>query len=149
MLTSRLRPSLISRTASSLGTTVLLAIVVSLSFAAGAAAEDKVAPVKKSVSAGSGGPSFTCGVCDDGYTPLHGAGWQICWRQAPAQGLIIQHVCFQGQTVLFEASQPFVIVPYKQFRARFKDGLGNFCGGVPYLTTTPTIAAVEPDEENP
>src|SRR5260370_42060045 len=87
---------------------VWLTMFVSLSFAANAAAQEKGASEKPTVPAGPGGPSFTCGVCDDGYTPLDGAGWQICWRQAPQQGLVIQHVCFQQQTVLFGASPPFV-----------------------------------------
>lgn len=149
MQIQRLEPSRIRSVAVSLITTVCLAIVMSLSFAAGAVAQERVKPAKGSARAGSGGPSFKCGVCDDGYTALKGAGWQICWRQAAGQGLIIQHVCFQGQTVLFEMSQPFVIVPYKNFAARFKDGLGAFCGGVPYQLTTPTVAQVQPDEDNP
>jgi len=94
-------------------------------------------------------PSFTCGVCDGGYTPLNGAGWQLCWRQAPNQGLVIQHVCFKGQTVMFQASQPFVIVPYHNYSAQFKDGLGATCGGVPYALITPTVATLSADEENP
>jgi len=94
-------------------------------------------------------PSFTCGECPGGSTPLTGAGWQLCWRQAPQQGLVIRNVCFQRQQVLFEASQPFVIVPYHDLSAQFKDGLGPTCGGVAYVLITPTVAALEPDDENP
>jgi hypothetical protein len=149
MRMSRLKFAPFAPAAAHLAATIWLAIVVGLTFAAGAAAQENNASTKHGVSAGPGGPAFTCGVCDDGYTPLNGAGWQICWRTAPGQGLVLQHVCFQQQTVLFEASQPFVIVPYKRFAARFKDGLGSTCGGVPYVQTTPTSATVGPDDENP
>lgn len=95
------------------------------------------------------GPAFDCGVCDKGYTPLNGANWQLCWRQAPNQGLVIQHACFYNKQVLSEASQPFVIVPYHNLVARFKDGFGNACGGVPYRLTTDTVATAGPDDDNP
>jgi hypothetical protein len=51
---------------------VWLTMLVSLSFAANAAAQEKGASEKPIVAGGPGGPSFTCGVCDDGYTPLNG-----------------------------------------------------------------------------
>src|SRR5258708_2235921 len=132
---------------SSLVATVMCSVVwVMLLFPPPVGAQDKARAGQPGVAVV---PSFTCGVCDGGYTPLNGASWQLCWRQAPNQGLVIQHACFKGQTVLYQASQPFVIVPYHNYSAQFKDGLGATCGGVPYALITPTVATLSADEENP
>lgn len=123
-----------------------LTLVASLVCAANVAAQEKRTGAR---APNAPVTSFECGVCDAGYTPLSGANWILCWRQAAEQGLVIQHACFQRQPVLFEASQPFVIVPYHNRAAQFKDGLSAKCGGVPYVQITPTVAVVGADDDNP
>jgi hypothetical protein len=97
-------------------------------------------------------PSFSCGVCPSDFTALNGAGWNLCWRQQAQQGLVIRHVCFKNQRVLFQMTQPFVLVPYhgNPPSPTFKDGLNPQCGGVAYVELPgTTVAAVSSDDDNP
>ena len=76
------------------------------------------------------------------------AGWtvtyQIPWTDH--QGLVISKAQFDTgtgpRTVLFRASQPFVLVPYHSGSPTFKDGLGATCGGVGYTPLIPTAPNV-------
>lgn len=49
----------------------------------------------------------------------------------------ITSVSFKGNTVLFKASQPFVLVPYHGNFPTFKDGLAYSCGAAPFTSMTP------------
>ncbi len=94
--------------------------------------------------------SFVCGVCDPGFASLSGANWDLCWQQAFQQGIRIRNVCFMGQKVLYEATQPFILAPYHGRNPLYKDGLSPQCGGASLsLIPNTTVATVSTDDENP
>src|SRR5215207_6771730 len=70
------------------------------------------------------------------------ADWTVSWSISPLYGggLVISNASFRGTSVLFQASQPFVLVPYHGHSPTFKDGLGyGACGsGISFTAMRPT-----------
>lgn len=70
------------------------------------------------------------------------ADWTFNWSipQLYGGGLVISNARFKGTSVLYQATQPFVLVPYHGHSPTFKDGLGfGACGqGVSYTAMIPT-----------
>jgi hypothetical protein len=99
------------------------------------------------VKTGSQPPDIACNV---GWTPLSGAGWDLCYRNTSNHGIEISPANFHGKSVIFAVSQPFVLVPYRGHNPRYKDGLGATCGGAAYSFIPGTLSAgVFVDDENP
>jgi len=67
------------------------------------------------------------------------ADWSVCYAipSLKGGGMEITAASFKGKTVLFKASQPFVLVPYHGNCPTFKDGLSYSCGAAPFTSMTP------------
>ena len=68
------------------------------------------------------------------------AGWTFTWSIPNnwGGGLVISKANFNNTSVLYKATQPFVLVPYHGNSPHFKDGLNN--QGAPYTPVLPTSA---------
>jgi Cu2+-containing amine oxidase len=71
------------------------------------------------------------------------AGWTFSWAVpvlSGGGGLVINNASYQGTSVLYQASQPFVLVPYHGDSPTFKDGLNpGACGsGIGFTAMVPT-----------
>lgn len=79
------------------------------------------------------------------------AGWEFCWENTLDHGIEIGQARFNGKSVFYSISQPFVLVPYQGHDPRYKDGLRGTasCGGTPYKTISGPTAAWLSDDDNP
>ncbi len=72
------------------------------------------------------------------------ADWTFSWSIPLLQGggLVISLADFKGSRVLYNATQPFVLVPYHSDNPTFKDGLNTgACGqGIAFTSMVPTAA---------
>lgn len=89
--------------------------------------------------------------CPSGFVgPVVGSGWELCYRNTSDHGIEVSPARFNGKSVFFHVSQPFVLVPYSGHNPRYKDGLGATCGGAPYSFIPGTLSVGNfADEDNP
>jgi Copper amine oxidase, enzyme domain len=68
------------------------------------------------------------------------ADWDLRWSIPTGWGggLVISQARFRGDLVLYQGTQPFVLVPYHGNSPMFKDGLAHF--GAPFTPVLPTSA---------